>query len=244
MNKHTLSFLLLMISLGLSAQVQKNFLLFEAGINLGENTGFLGTSGISFESKDFYTKEYQSGIIQSYKVHDYFGYSLAPRIGYTIFNNCIVGADLNYRKKFYKFDNYGITKNRYRSVLSGIFIRQYLGKGKLLPFIDAGLGFGESKSVNDESSPGGAKYEDVEHRNLFYYSAAAGVSYSAGSKININLFVKSQRTKEKPINTETSHFGNYKIIDFDTAVVLSFSFFFRKELKSEIENMNISKPGI
>jgi hypothetical protein len=104
-----------------------------------------------------------------------------------------------------------------------------------LPLIEAGLGFGLSKSNDDATSPGGAQYQDIERRNLFYLSGAAGVSYSINSKFKINLLAKAQQTIERPINTENFHYANSKIIDFGTTMALSFNYFFNTQFHKDIK---------
>jgi len=229
MKKIVFLILTFIISLNLTAQINKGFYLVEGGINLGGNPAFIGTTGISFGSTENYTKNYSDGVTHSSLAWNYFSYSIAPRVGYVAFKNFVVGADFNYHKNISKLKNYDHHTNRYRSTLYGIYIRQYFGKGKFLPLVEAGLGFGLSKRNDDSSSPGGAQYRDIERRNLFYLSGAAGVSYSINSKFRINLLAKGQQTIERPINTETFHFAESKIIDFDTTMVLSFSYFFNKQ---------------
>lgn len=228
MKKIEFLILIFIISLNLTAQINKGFYLVEGRLNLGGNPEFIGTTGISFGSTENYTKNFSDGVTHSYLARNNFNYSIAPRVGYVAFKNFIVGADFQYLRYIYKLKNYGHNTDRYRSTLYGVFIRKYFGKGKFLPLIETGLGFGLSKSNDDATSPGGGQYQDIERRNLFYLSGAAGVSYSLNSKFRINLQAKGQRTIERPINTENFHFADSKIINFDTTMVLSFSYFFNK----------------
>lgn len=226
------------ISLNLSAQISKGSYMVEGGINLGGNGGywsapFIGTTGISFRSADNYTKNFSDGVTHSYLAQKNFSYSIAPRVGYVVFKNFVVGADLQYHKNIHKLTSYGHNTDRYRSTLYGAFIRQYFGNGKFLPLVEGGIGFGLSKSNNDDVSLGGGLYQDIERRNLFYLSGAAGLSYSLSSKFRINLLAKAQQTTERPINTENYHYANSKILNFDTALILSFSYFFNKQFHKD-----------
>ena len=233
MKKIVFLILTFIISLNLIAQINKGFYLVEGGINLGGNSAFIGTTGISFGSTENYTKNFSDGVTHSSLAWNYFSYSIAPRVGYVAFNNFVVGADFQYHKTVSKLEDYDHNTNRYRSTLYGVFARQYFGKGKFQPLIEAGLGFGLSKRNDDASSPGGAQYQEIERRNLFYLSGAAGVSYSLNSKFRINLLAKGQQTIERPINTENFHYANSKIIDFDTTMVLSFSYFFNTKFHKD-----------
>jgi len=235
MKKIEFLILTFIISLNLTAQINKGFYMVEAGINLGGNSAFIGTSGISFGSTENYTKNFSDGVTHSYLAQNNFSYSIAPRVGYVAFKNFVVGADFQYYKNIYKLKNYDHNTNRYRSTLYGVFIRQYFGNRKFLPLIEAGLGFGLSKSNDDATSPGGGQYQDIERRNLFYLSGAAGVSYSINSKFRINLLAEGQQTIERPINTVNFHYADSKIIDFDTTMVLSFSYFFNNQFHKNIK---------
>ncbi len=233
MKKIEFLILTFIISLNLTAQINKGFYLVEGGISLGRNSAFIGTTGISFGSTENYIKNYSDGVTHSSLAWNNLGYSIAPRVGYVAFNNFVVGADFQYHKTVSRLEDYDHNTNRYRSTLYGVFARQYFGNRKFLPLIEAGLGFGLSKSNDDATSSGGAQYQDIERRNLFYLSGAAGVSYSINSKFRINLLAKSQQTIERPINTENSQYGNSKIIDFDTTMVLSFSYFFKTQFHKD-----------
>ncbi|HAQ17884.1 MAG TPA: hypothetical protein DCR40_01470 [Prolixibacteraceae bacterium] len=235
MKKITLLISTFIISLQLIAQINKGSYLIEVGTNPGGNPTFIGTTGFSFSSKENFTKNFSDGVTHSYLARNYFSYSIAPRIGYVAFKNFVFGTDFQYHKHIYKLKKYDHNTDRFRSALYGVFIRQYFGKRKLLPLIEAGLGFGLSKSNDDAISPGGGLYQDIERRNLFYLSGAAGVSYSVNSKFRINLLAKGQKTIERPINTENFHYANSKIIDLDATMVLSFSYFLNKRQREDIK---------
>jgi hypothetical protein len=238
MKHYLLFFLFLVVSQGLTAQIQKGTLMVEGGINLGGNGGywsapFIGTTGISFRSSGDYVKNFSDGVTHSKLAQNNFSYSLAPKIGYSIFKNLVIGADFQYHKNIYKLKSYDHSSDKYRSALYGTFIRKYFGVKRLVPITEAGIGFGRSKSFNDEFSPGGGQYQMIEGRNIFYVSGTAGISYSLSTKFKINLLAKAQQTIEKPINTEVYHFSTSKIKDFDSALVLSFSYFFNLKNKEE-----------
>lgn len=203
----------------------------EAGINLGDcqSIPFIGTTGISFRSTDNYSKDYTDGTSHLYLARKFSSYSFAPRIGYALMKNFLLGGDFQYYKTTYKLKDYDHSTHKYRSAMYGLFIRKYFGKGRLLPLMEGGIGIGLSKSVNDETSPGGGLYQETERRDLFYYSGAAGFSYSFGTKVKVNLLAKVQQTEERPINTENFHFAYTKISNLDSGAVLSFSYFLNRK---------------
>jgi hypothetical protein len=203
----------------------------EAGINLGncQSIPFIGTTGISFRSTDNYVKDYTNGTSHIGLARRFSNYSLAPRAGYVLTKNLLIGGDFQYYKNTYRLKDYDHSTRRYRSVMYGMFIRKYFGKGKLLPLMEGGIGIGLSKSVDDETSPGGGLYQETERRDLFYYSGAVGFSYSFGTRVRVNLLAKVQQTEERPINTENFHFADSRINNLDSGAVLSFSYILNKK---------------
>lgn len=228
MKKTILFSLVCMFWFGASAQIEKGMILLEGGVNLGGNPAFVATNSISISSNGYYSKNYVDGTSRQVSARNYFSYSIAPRIGYSIFRNFATGTDFQYYRSRNKSKNYDHSTNRDRSTLCGIFARYYFGTGKLLPFVESGLGLGWSKSNDDDSSPGGALYQDIERRRLFYFSGSTGVSYAVNSRFRMNLQAKAQRTIEKPIETVDYHTGTTKIVDFDSTIVLSFSYLLNK----------------
>lgn len=231
MKRLKLLLLLFIVSFNLSAQINKGSFMIEAGINLGDcqSIPFIGTTGISFRATDNYSKDYNNGTSQIYLARRFFNYSFAPRIGYVLGKNLVIGGDFHYYKNTYKLKDYDHSTNKYRSAMYGIFIRKYFGTGRLLPLVEAGIGIGLSKNISDQTSPGGALYKETERRDLFYFSGAAGFSYSLNSRLKVNLQAIVQHTEERPINTENFHFGNSKVINLDSGAILSFSYFFNKK---------------
>lgn len=231
MRKLKLFILLLIFSFSLSAQINKGTYMLEAGINLGDSQSlpFIGTTGISFRSTDDYVKDYTNGTSHIELARKFSNYSFAPRTGYVLVKNLLIGGDFQYYKNNYRLKDYDHSTRKYRSVMYGMFMRKYFGKGRLLPLMEGGIGIGLSKSVNDETSPGGGLYQETERRDLFYYSGAAGLSYSFSARVKVNLLAKIQQTEERPINTENFHFANTKIINLDSGAVLSFTYFLNKK---------------
>ncbi len=222
------------VSFSLSAQIKKGTFMAEGGINLSGNWNydskpFTEGFGISFGTSDYYSKDRLYGGDKFWSSSQTINYSLSPRLGYSLFRNFVVGADFKYRKNTFIYSS--DSKDQYRVELYGIFARKYFGSKKITPFIESGLGFGLSKMSTPEISSGGARWVQIERRNEFYYSGAVGVTYSIIPKFKINLMVKGQHSEERPINTENYSTSHTKTMNFDSALVLSFSYFLHRKIK-------------
>ena len=221
-------------SLSLSAQIKKGTFMLEGGISLSGNgrydsKPFTEGFGISFGTSDYFTEYYLTGeeiFWNSYKTSNY---SLAPRIGYFLFKNFVVGPDFRYRRN--TWTNYFEEKDIYKTELYGFFARKYFGKNKVTPFFEGGFGFGKSQMSTNETSSGGGHYKRIEQRDQSYLCGTIGASYSVIPKLKINLMAKFQHTKEKPINTESFSTSHTKTLNFDSALVLSFSYFLNRKIK-------------
>ncbi len=119
--------------------------------------------------------------------------------------------------------------------LLGVFARKYFGNRCITPFIDGGIGIGWSQNTRTESSAGGAIFQITEHRNLFYLSGTGGASWSMTRNLKINVMVKIQHTEERFNEKPNYSTSQTKTLDFDSALVLSFSYFLNRKAKSEQE---------
>lgn len=227
--------LLFAASLSLSAQIEKGIFMLEGGIKLaGDGLSYANpiseTSGISFSSEDHYIKDITTGKEKSWYPHHEITYSFAPRFGYSLFRNFVVGTDFKYYRNRITYE---VTdhKDRYRTTLYGIFMRKYFGNGKIAPLAEAGAGFGLFKSVTDEILLVGGHYTKIIPRNLYYISGAAGVSFQVNTKFRINLLAKIQKTTEKPKTTENYSTDESRTVNLDSGFILSFSYFFNRKTK-------------
>lgn len=236
MKKIAIFFLIITISIAVSAQISNGLFILEGGFDPVGNSSIIGISGVSFKSTSYCSKTYNGRTTYSCRTQNNFNYTISPKMAYTIFNNFAAGIDFQYKKHIFSRKNNSHGTDRNRSILYGVFLRQYFGKGKFLPLIEAGLGIGSSKSNEDSTSPGGVLYQVIEQRNLFYLSGAAGVSYAFNSKFRINLLAKGQQTTEKPIHTENYHPAYSKITELNTTIVFSFSYFLNRKQIKDIKN--------
>ena len=226
--------IILAASLSLSAQIKKGTFMLEGGINLSGNCyydskPFTEGFGISFGTSDQFVKYYLTGEEIFWDTDKTLNYSLAPRIGYFLFRNFVVGPDFRYRRN--TWTNYFEAKDIYKTVLYGFFARKYFGNNKITPFIEGGFGFGLSQMSTNEISSGGAHWKRIERRDQSYLCGAIGASYSVIPKLKINLLAKFQHTKEKPTDTESFSTSHTKTLNFDSALVLSFSYFLNRKIK-------------
>ncbi len=230
MKRKAILLIILAASLSLSAQIKKGTFMLEGGINLsGNSKPFTEGFGISFGTSDYFTRYYLTGEEIFWSSYKTVNYSLAPRIGYFLFRNFVAGPDFRYRR--YAMIYSSGSKDKYRAELYGFFARKYFGNNKVTPFVEGGFGFGLSQMSANEISPGGANWLRIERRDQSYLCGAIGASYSIIPKLNINLLAKFLHTKEKPINTESFPTSHTKTLNFDSELVLSFSYFLNRKIK-------------
>lgn len=245
MKTKALFILFLIVSLSLSAQIKKGTFMLEGGINLlgdwnsDESVPFTEGFGISFGINDQYNKHSITGVEEFRGSAKRMNYSLAPRLGYYFFRNFVVGLDFRYRLNINHWSRF---TDRYRSSQYGFFARKYFGNRRITPFIESGIGIGGSKSILDSTSPGGAFYQQIESNDLFYFSGAIGACYSINPKFKINLLGKVQHTREEDIALYGEQFGDSKMLGFDSGLILSFSYFLNRKLKSSLIDHTFTFP--
>jgi len=207
----------------------------EGGINLGGNWAydskpFTEGFGVSFGRSDLFVQDYSTKIEKYWSFDQRMNFAVAPRIGYFLFRNLAVGTDIKYRMNTIKYASDDFPK--YTTCQYGIFMREYLGNKRIIPFIEAGTGFGFSTSKSGlESSSGGGTYTFTEKKNLFYLSGSVGASYSIIKSLKVNLFAKVQHTRERFSDKSDFTTNQIRTLNFDSALVLSFSYFFNLKNK-------------
>jgi hypothetical protein len=198
------SILIILFALNVSAgfsQYQKG----EITIGMSTNYNFIGSGpevfGFGYRKTKFeaYVGDWPNMSMQEFEIST-FGVNLSPKIGFCIFKNSIIGADLNllYGKTL-KNDFY------YEEVqlFTGFspFIRYYISVNNYMNFfmeVNAGTGIGK------------VKVEDVGTSESYYLSA--GLSPGLSLKVNENIsfdfaFVYDyweEKSKEKILNNSLS----------------------------------------
>jgi len=233
MKAKALFIILLIASLKLSAQINKGAIMIEGGISLTGNWNynadpFTEGFGISIGTNDHFSSDYFTKAEKVYSSSKNTNYIFAPKLGYALFKNFIVGFDFRYRRN--SITESSNSTNVYKTKQYGVFARKYFGNHIIEPFLEGEVGGGLSQMAVIESTPGGMDEQEIERRNLFYLSGVAGISYAISTKLRVNVFAKVQHTREKPINTPNVTFDS-RILDFDSALVLSFSYFFIRKAK-------------
>lgn len=228
MKRIFLLFIIVSSAINLTAQTEKGTFMIEGGINLAGNLkeGF----EISFGNSDYFAQDYATKAEKYYRSDQHMIFSVAPRFGYFLDKNLITGIDLKYWMNSIKYGKDDAPT--YNRILYGIYARKYMGNHKITPFVECGTGFGLSTDISGlYSSPGGGLYTLTEKKNLFYLFGAAGASCSLTERLKINLFAKFQHTREKFSNKSNFSASQNKTLNFDTALIVSFSYFFRKKEK-------------
>jgi len=226
-------FTILFLSFVFSAksQIEKGAFMAEGGVSLVNKWDFNDASftegfGYWHFNRDNFSESYigsEESLIYSYRST---GYALGPKLGYVLLKNFVVGVDYKYRRNSVSY-TYSKPKERFNTSQTGVFVRKYFEAGVWLPFIEGGLGFGNSKSVFNDASPGGAQYQSTDRRDLVYYYGAGGISYSINQRFLINLFAKVQHTKDTPVETANQNTSETRSLDSNIALVLSVSYFLK-----------------
>lgn len=235
MKQIVLLILLFTASLSLSAQIKTGTFMLEGGINLlGDwnmdgSVPFTNGFGISFGNHDQYRKNTITGDDTFEWSHKSLNFSLAPRIGYFLFRNFVVGVDFRYRSNTITYGS--DLSDRNKSTQYGFFARKYFGKSRITPFIESEIGKGGSKYTYYSQGSGGGYYQLIEQKDLFYFSGAAGACYTLSPKFKINLLGKIQHTREDAAVLYYGQSNKSKMIGFDSSLILSFSYFLNRKIK-------------
>jgi hypothetical protein len=230
-----LTSLFLFLAFSAKSQIEKGAFMAEGGVSLVNKWDFNDASftegfGYWHFNRDGFSETYigsGESFIYNYRST---GYALGPKLGYVLWNNFVVGLDYKYRWNSVSY-TYSKPKERFNTSQTGVFARKYFRDGVWLPFIEGGLGFGNSKSVINGSSPGGAQYQRTNRRDLIYYYGAGGISYSINQRFLINLFAKVQHTKDTPVETASQSTSETRSLDSNVALVLSVSYFLKPKSK-------------
>lgn len=204
----------------------------EGGINFTDRTSqtsnnFIEGFGISYGTRDDIGKDYLNGNEQVVVSVKDFGYSISPRFGYSLLRNFVVGTDYRYIHNAHTYSPYSSNHKMVdQATLYGFFARKYFGNRKLTPFIEGGFGFWSTK-LSDYYVSASGRHQSNAISDFYYYGGALGCSYSVNTKFRINLFEKLQHTKEAAI----ANSNITKVLNFDSAMVLSFSYFLNRKVK-------------
>ena len=232
MKAKALFIILFAASLSLSAQLQKGTFMIEGGIKLGDNWRYESMFfpegfGVSFGTHDVFNKNSSTGNDQFSWGSRNFGFSLSPKLGYSVFQNFLVGIDLKFVRNNFNYSPFEEDDKGYDQGRGyGFFARKYFGSKRFTPFIEAEFGFWSLKHFDHSTSPGGGQYEYTEKHDLAYSGGAFGYSYSIVPSFRMNIMIRLQHTKITAPN-----YSYYKELDFDSSLVLSFSYFLSRKAK-------------
>lgn len=219
-----LTSLFLFLVFSAKSQIGKGAFMAEGGVKLYGTLPSPDGFGVWFGTRDGFNEDYyQSGSDHFSDGSRIFGYSLAPRIGYSLFRNFVVGVDLKYLK--YTFSNSPFReedKGNNQEKGYGFFVRKYLGSKKFTPFVDLEFGFWDSNYFEYSYAPSGGQYEYTDKYNFAYYGGAIGYSYKITERFRLNLMVKLQHAKSTTSNSSTT-----RELYFDSSMFLSFSYYLK-----------------
>lgn len=123
--------------------------------------------------------------------------NFAPKIGYFIEKNFVLGANI-------KFWNEGQNVLHATHILAGPFARYYILSGKVVPFLEAETLFGSIRYTWDSTS-----YND-DKKNLSMISISAGLAIFLNDHINIDILMGCRSNTSK-----------YKDSDYDDKTTIN-----------------------
>jgi outer membrane protein len=135
-------------------------------------------------------------------------FNTSPRIGFFIVDNFALGADLHFSRLKMKssYDEYEYqseSENTMSLLGFGPFARFYFPTGRMYPFIEAGVLFGQVKNKYKWESTWGDD-EGEEKIGVSGFNAGAGIGLSLGEKavLDMALGYQSLTFKEKEDNPD------------------------------------------
>ena len=109
-------------------------------------------------------------------------FNLIPKVGYFVIDNLALGLDLSLASTSSK-DGVSGTVDSQTMFCIGPFMRYYIPKGKLLPFVEINGGMGSIKNKRDES--GRPNY--TSNSSLFTYGGGVGLSASISDRVAFDI---------------------------------------------------------
>ncbi len=215
-------FVLVFTTTCLSAQNEKGSFFAETGVKLfggGDYINFMGKTGISFNKTS--SVYYHPNSTSEYK-HSTFSWSVAPRVGYQLFESVAVGLD--FQAFGYSMKDY----STYRNSLAGVFIRKEFEINRILPFIELSGGLGRANEKTNETAPSGGKYTSRRISDLHYFSGATGISTFIKENFKVSISAKFQNTIEKDSKKPDSLANDYKFSNIELGPFLSVAYIFKR----------------
>ena len=170
-----------------NAQIEKGtiFLGTSTSVTSGEYDHMLGTTNSIGFSKSSIKWGDNNDDKEEYSV-----FNIAPKLGYFITNNLVLGANMKFwvqNQDEYKTSIWGI----------GPFARYYITNGKIVPFVEAEATFGSYKETWESSYSDG---EDKE--SLTTLSLGGGVAFFINDYISIDGMIGYKTTNMKDSDSE------------------------------------------
>lgn len=170
----------------LEAQTEKGktLIAISSALGIGGNS-----NGFAFNSTKTKSDTFESDPIKSSS------FNLSPRVGYFVADNLVIGAEVFYgfakQDDFFFGGDVVIDQVKTNTFGGGPFARYYFKTEKIVPFIEAGLIIGSSKTTFGESS-------GEDKTNLFNYGGGAGIAVPLGSMVSFDALLGYSHFENKP----------------------------------------------
>lgn len=164
-SKHLLlGFFISCFAISGNAQITKGSILLggDSKLDFSMANSMIGLNGISGESVDI---------------------DFSPQIGFFVFNNFALGLSIPISYGSYKPDNTMVLSSESTSISLVPFFRYYMGKGKIKPYLQGGIGLGNLKTTY--TNPLEALYES--NGLLILYDIETGIGIFLNEKVSLDF---------------------------------------------------------
>ncbi len=138
-------------------------------------------------------------------------YSISPTIGYFLIDNLVAGAGLSFfgaktnrRTEFFDatldFMSIVDSESRSRGVLITPFVRYYFNTGKIKPYIDASIGYGNARGRLESITivnGVGTTFDGTSKNSTTRYSVTGGASIFLSKDVSIDTGVRYNKGDSK-----------------------------------------------
>lgn len=179
-----------------------------------------GSSSFNFSSENLKIK---SDTVDDIDIGTNTFFSIAPSVGYFVFDNLVIGAEVTFSTGKFKSDDSDF-KSKNTTIVASPFVRYYFGKTKIKPFLEGSIGLGSSKSESENFPIGDDIVNSTETRtSIFAYNFNGGVAIFLNDFVSIDLGVGYFSTSSK---NKDNNDGNFRNINNTIAFNAGFNIFF------------------
>jgi len=139
-------------------------------------------TGSSLMTLGYSTTKHNSDVSSLSEPDKTISFNLIPKVGYFVIDNLALGLDLSLASTSSK-DGLSGTVDSKTMFCIGPFMRYYIPKGKLLPFVEINGGMGSIKNKRDES---GRPYY-TSNSSLFTYGGGVGLTACISDRVAFDI---------------------------------------------------------